>query len=429
MEIQGYEILELIGEGGMAKVYRAIQKSLEREVALKVMNESLGADRQFCERFVKEGRIIAQLSSHPDIVTIYDIGFTGSNYYMAMEYIGGTNLKERIQQQKDLEHPLRILRHITSALGYAHSKGFVHRDVKPANILFNESGAAMLTDFGIAKAVSSNTQLTKVGFTVGTPEYMSPEQAMGLSIDARSDLYSLGVVFYEILTGHKPYKGKDAFSVAYMHVNSPIPRLPDTLAQYQSLIDGLLAKDLGERFESADELIESIDSVRLDDGSKGVVQSSTGRVRGKTEQLPGAHSGSADAVVLSSPSGRWLRGAGVGAMVLIVAAGLYVMTTNNDWLSSLDWGGNSAGEPAAAQKETEKTNSKGVDPVLQAKIENLLEVAEVHKSIGRLKDPPGSNAYEAYQMVLEIDPANPRALEGMSQLQRTLESLSSMDSQ
>jgi serine/threonine-protein kinase PpkA len=429
MEISGYEIVELIGQGGMAKVYRAIQKSLEREVALKVMSESLGADRQFCERFVKEGRIIAQLSSHPDIVTIYDIGFTGSNYYMAMEYIGGANLKQRIQQQKDLEHPLAILRQISSALGYAHSKGFVHRDVKPANILFNENGAAMLTDFGIAKAVSSNTQLTKVGFTVGTPEYMSPEQAMGLSTDARSDLYSLGVVFYEILTGHKPFKGKDAFSVAYMHVNSPIPKLPDTLGQYQTLIDGLLAKDLGERFENADKLIESIDSVGLDDDSKGVVQSPTGRIKRKTAQLKGSHSGSADAVVLSSPSGKWVRGAGVGAMVLIVAAGLYVVTTNKDWLTDLDWGGKGDGEPAATQRETEKSKSKGVDQVLQAKIENLLEVAEVHKSIGRLKDPPGSNAYEAYRMVLEIDPENPRALEGMSQVQRMLESLSSMDSQ
>jgi serine/threonine-protein kinase PpkA len=429
MEIPGYEIVELIGQGGMAKVYRAIQKSLEREVALKVMDESLGADRQFCERFVKEGRIIAQLSSHPDIVTVYDIGFTGSNYYMAMEYIGGDNLKQRIQQHTDLEHPLRILRQISSALGYAHSKGFVHRDVKPANILFNENGAAMLTDFGIAKAVSSNTQLTKVGFTVGTPEYMSPEQAMGASIDARSDLYSLGVVFYEILTGHKPYQGKDAFSLAYMHINSPIPKLPDTLNKYQILVDGLLAKDPGGRFDNADKLMECIESIDLEYDSKGAVQASTGRAERKTRHLKGSRSDSADAAVLSSPFWRWMRGAGVGAMVLIVAAGLYLVTTNNDWLADLDWDGGRDGGSDATQQGTEKDKSKGVDPAMQAKIENLLEVAEVHRSIGRLKDPPGSNAYEAYQMVLEIDPENPRALEGISQVERMQESLSGMGPQ
>ena len=226
MQIPGYKIKALIGQGGMAKVYLAIQESLQREVALKVMAESLSSDPQFRDRFLKEGRIIAQLSSHPDIVTIYDIGYAGAHYYMAMEYFGGNNLKQRIKKQIGLDQPLIIIRQIASALGHAHSKGFVHRDVKPANILFREDGAAMLTDFGIAKAMSSETQLTKVGFTVGTPDYMSPEQAMGLAVDARSDLYSLGVVMHEILTGDKPYKGKDAFSMAYMHVHNPIPQLP-----------------------------------------------------------------------------------------------------------------------------------------------------------------------------------------------------------
>ncbi|MEN8129419.1 MAG: serine/threonine-protein kinase [Pseudomonadota bacterium] len=413
MEIPGYKIESLIGQGGMAKVYLAIQESLQRKVALKVMAESLGGDAQFCERFLKEGRIIAQLSSHPDIVTIYDIGYTGSVYYMAMEYIEGADLKQRIQRKTDLDQPLAIVRQIASALGYAHSKGFVHRDVKPANILFNEDGAAMLTDFGIAKAVSSNTQLTQVGFTVGTPEYMSPEQAMGLEIDARSDLYSLGIVFYEVLTGHKPFTGKDPFSLAYMHVNSPVPRLTEELGCYQPLIDGLLAKQPEQRFESAARLIECIDEIGRSPGSGNHGRNttlSTDRATRLATQVTAPVGEVTGSVVWGRSNRRWVWGGGLGLMVLSVIGVLYLTNIKG-----------SVTDDGISVEEPRQSESKLLDPQLQQRIDSLLEVAEVHILVGRLTQPPGSNAYEAYHMVLEIDPENSHALQGLRDIEQQVD--------
>ncbi|QBQ53101.1 serine/threonine-protein kinase [Nitrosococcus wardiae] len=258
LKIPGYKIQRMIGQGGMAKVYLAIQESLDRKIALKIMTPPLDIDHSLCERFLKEGKIVAQLS-HPSIVTVYDVGCFGNYYYMAMEYLGGANLKQRIQQQAPLACPLKIIRQVASALGYAHAHGFVHRDVKPANILFKEDGTAVLTDFGIAKPLTAHTQLTAVGFCVGTPEYMSPEQATGKKLDGRSDLYSLGVVFYEMLTGQKPFIGEDAIATILMHAQSPIPSLPSQFATYQPLVERLLAKDPNDRFEDAGALITFVD--------------------------------------------------------------------------------------------------------------------------------------------------------------------------
>ncbi len=199
IELPGFDIERELGEGAMATVYLATQRSLQRKVALKVMAAALAADPSFAERFLREGRTLARLS-HPNTVTIHDIGNVGSCYYMAMEYLPNGTLKERIQQGLDPEQGLAYVRQVAAALGYAHSQGLVHRDVKPANILFRADGTAVLSDFGIAKSIEDNTQFTQVGFAVGTPSYMSPEQARGQEIDGRADLYALGVVLYEILT-------------------------------------------------------------------------------------------------------------------------------------------------------------------------------------------------------------------------------------
>ncbi|KFF36690.1 serine/threonine protein kinase [Pseudomonas aeruginosa VRFPA01] len=268
IELPGFDIERELGEGAMATVYLATQRSLQRKVALKVMAAALAADPSFAERFLREGRTLARLS-HPNTVTIHDIGNVGSCYYMAMEYLPNGTLKERIQQGLDPELGLAYVRQVAAALGYAHSQGLVHRDVKPANILFRADGTAVLSDFGIAKSIEDNTQFTQVGFAVGTPSYMSPEQARGQEIDGRADLYALGVVLYEILTGKLPYNGKDSLSTALAHLTEPLPELPIEQGRYQDILRQLLAKDPAERFPTAGALIAALDRLAPSAGQGG----------------------------------------------------------------------------------------------------------------------------------------------------------------
>ncbi|NIF17291.1 serine/threonine-protein kinase [Pantoea sp. Cy-639] len=258
MQIPGFDIDREIGQGAMASVYLATQRSLERKVALKIMAASLAADPTFCERFLREGRTLARLA-HPNIATIHDIGNVGELYYMAMEYLPNGTLKERIAHGLTPEQGLAYVRQIAQALGYAHAQGLVHRDVKPANILFRADGAAVLSDFGIAKSLDDRTQFTQAGFAVGTPSYMSPEQARGLEIDGRADLYALGVVLYEILVGKLPYNGNDALSTALAHLTEPLPALPVEHGRYQDILRGLLAKEPDERFADAAALLAALD--------------------------------------------------------------------------------------------------------------------------------------------------------------------------
>ncbi len=256
-QIPGYRIEKIIGRSAMSSVYLAIQESLDRRVALKVLSPGLAVDPAFSKRFVKEGKIVAKLA-HPHIVTIYDTGVHQDYSYIAMEYLEAGTLKERIKQGLSPEQAVRILVQIAQALGYAHRQNCVHRDIKPANILFRDPETAVLSDFGIAKNLEDKTQLTAAGWRIGTPNYMSPEQALGKPVDARCDLYSLGVVFYEALTGSRPYKGADAFETALMHVKEPIPTLPEPLRQFQSTINRLLAKTPEARFATAEELVQVV---------------------------------------------------------------------------------------------------------------------------------------------------------------------------
>ncbi|MBC3197273.1 serine/threonine-protein kinase [Pseudomonas poae] len=261
--IPGYDIDGEIGEGAMASVYLATQRSLERKVALKVMAAALAADPSFCERFLREGKTLARLS-HPHTVTIHDIGNVGELYYMAMEYLPNGTLKERIAAGMTPQQGVTLIRQIASALGYAHAQGLVHRDVKPANILFRADGTAVLSDFGIAKSLDDRTQFTQAGFAVGTPSYMSPEQARGQEIDGRADLYALGVVLYEILVGKLPYNGTDALSTALAHLTEPLPELPVHHGRYQGVLRKLLAKDPAERFADAAALLVALDQLPMD---------------------------------------------------------------------------------------------------------------------------------------------------------------------
>lgn len=261
ISIPGYVIERELGVGGMARVYLAIQTSLERRVALKVMAAALAADASFSKRFLREARTIAALT-HPNIVAVYEVGVTPDHlHYFSMQFLPGGDFAQRMRRGVEQSEIVRVLSGIGKALGFAHQQGVVHRDVTPSNVMFDASDTPQLTDFGIARALSGSTRITSTGVSIGTSNYMSPEQARGGEIDARSDLYSLGALVFEALTGRPPYQGPDGFAVAYAHVFEPIPRLPPELRHWQAFVDKALAKDPKDRFLNADEFIAGLQAV------------------------------------------------------------------------------------------------------------------------------------------------------------------------
>ncbi|MYM63246.1 serine/threonine-protein kinase [Pseudomaricurvus sp. HS19] len=260
IQIPGYRVIRLLGKGGMAEVYLAIQQSFGREVALKVLSPTLAKDRSFSERFLREARIVSRLV-HPNIVTVYDVGVADGRHYLSMEYIPGEDLKQA-RSRLNLEQRLNVVRDIARALAFAGRKGYVHRDVKPENILLHEDdGRAVLMDFGIARTANLKSGMTQTGTAIGTPHYMSPEQAKGQEVDPRSDLYSLGVVLFFLLSGRVPFDADSVVAVGVKHVADPIPQLPEPMQRFQSIIDRAMAKDPAHRFQSGDEFIAALDQI------------------------------------------------------------------------------------------------------------------------------------------------------------------------
>lgn len=260
MDIPGFQTEKLIGEGGMATVYLARQESLGRRVALKILRRF--DDPVQAGRFLTEGRILAGLNHH-NIITIFDIGVFKDTLFIAMEYQESGSLEERIRAGLSPSVALGILEGIGSCLDFVHRKGIIHRDVKPANILFHQDGVPKLTDFGIAKQLDDDQELTLDGSAFGSPYYISPEQAESRVLDGRTDIYSLGIVFYEMLTGHKPFVGESHVHTIMAHLQEPIPALPENLTAYQPLLDRMTAKDPDERFDSAGELVGFVRAMRL----------------------------------------------------------------------------------------------------------------------------------------------------------------------
>jgi len=241
----------------MGTVYRAHDRMLDEQVAIKVLDRSLREDRVFLKRFEREYKLMASLRD-PHIVRIFDQGLAAERPYIVMEYLTGGTLAVRIHEGLASLAALRIVTQIARALDTIHSHGIVHRDLKPQNIMFRADGVAVLLDFGLARDVDTSSNLTRYGEVFATPRYMSPEQCLGRVVDYRSDLYSLGVIFFEMLTGKPPFSASNPADLVQLHLNAEPPRLPAHIAGYQRVLDRLLAKRPEDRYASARELFATI---------------------------------------------------------------------------------------------------------------------------------------------------------------------------
>jgi len=258
-----YHIREQLGEGGMATVYKAYDTRLERYVAIKIIRSDQVGATDFQMRFEREAKALAQLS-HPNIVTVLDYGEQDGMPYLVMEYIAGASLKSIVGRQLDYREAARLLLPIASALGYAHSHKIVHRDVKPGNVLIDEAGNPMLLDFGISKMLEANTdaQITSTGVGIGTPEYMAPEQGLGDPVDWHADIYALGVIFYELITGQRPFKADTPLAVILKQIYDPLPPARNLVPGLPEVVDDVLsralAKSPADRYPDMDSFISAL---------------------------------------------------------------------------------------------------------------------------------------------------------------------------
>ena len=431
IDIPGYRLLRPIGEGGMASVFLAVQQSLDREVALKVMSPVLAANTEFASRFLVEGKITAKLQ-HPNLVTVHDIGCHKGVYYLAAEYIPGGTLKERIHEGGlSIADCLDIATDVAHGLDFAHQKGFVHRDVKPGNVLFRDDGRVVLADFGIAKAMDGSNSSTVAGTSVGTPDYMSPEQARGEPVDGRSDLYSLGTMLFEMLTGHPPYQASDPFTVALMHVTHPVPELPAELAWLQPLINGLMAKLPAERYNNGAAVVAAIQKLVAE--APANLHLSSGRKPGSSQRIgAGSATQQRTRISLSKPGERpaWLfPGVGIaGALVIALLAWKFWPQTTEPVaeqaptvVPSAPLAGTNAplatnfadagGAPALAPQEVETALTQA-DAYLKQGTESI-------ENAGRhLQTPVDDSAWYLYRRVLATQPDNARAKAGIAAIIR-----------
>ena len=256
----GYRFVRLIGQGASSRVYLAERMSDKSTLVLKIMDVATIKEPQALQRFVQEAELVSEVNS-PYVVRFLEHGFTKEYGYIAMEFFTRGDLKQRIEHGVSLGDALNYIRHIAYGLSAIHEQGIIHRDLKPGNIMFRSDDSLALADFGISRRLNETSELTRLGSVLGTPNYISPEQALGKTVDHRSDLYSAGVVFFEMLTGRKPFKAETAPALVYQHVHAEIPQLPAKLQRYQPLIEMLLAKNAVERFSSADEFVEYLGRV------------------------------------------------------------------------------------------------------------------------------------------------------------------------
>jgi class 3 adenylate cyclase/tRNA A-37 threonylcarbamoyl transferase component Bud32 len=271
--IQGYRVVSKIGRGGSSIVYLAERENDKQQVVLKILNATAGLDEIMLQRFVQEFDIISSID-HPNVVKIYDRGFSDRHAYIAMEYFPDGSLAEVIPKGLSARQALSLLAQAASALREIHNRGIVHRDIKPANLMARADGSIVLADFGIAKRLGDDLGHTRHGELYGTPYYVSPEQIEGSPATTQSDIYSLGIIFHEMLTGQRPFEAESVSGLIALHVSAPRPKLPEALARYQGLLDRMTAVDPRNRYENADELLEGIDGVWTREALRALKQDS-----------------------------------------------------------------------------------------------------------------------------------------------------------
>jgi serine/threonine-protein kinase PpkA len=393
-EIAGYAVLRAIGQGGMATVYLAEQASLGREVAVKVMLPEALADEVSRRRFENEVRTIARLE-HPHIVGIFEVGRSrdGLPYY-AMPYLARGHLGQCDFTQNE-PRVIATLRALLSALDYAHARGVIHRDVKAENVLFDEADRPLLADFGIALRHGYSPRVTMAGLAVGSTAYMAPEQARGENVDHRADLYSVGVLAFEMLAGRLPYLAGDALAMAMQHVQDPIPRLPRDKRHWQRFIDKAMAKSPGARYRSAQQMLEAVQRIERRRQSPGFALA---------QRLSDAF----------AYIGRWPRGVWIAAALLAAAlagAGLRRFdqdsspppTSATAQPSSVVV--TSSGGPATT---TNDPTSAMLRPAPESAAEPWVSAAERHMRARRLTSPKGDNAYDSLLAAWRADPGHAR---------------------
>src|SRR3954454_22740551 len=285
-----YELEELVGTGGMSSVYRAHDRLLDRKVALKVLHEQYMADEDYVERFRREARAVAALS-HPNIVTVIDRGEHNGRQFIVFEYVAGENLKQLISRRgpAPVTTAIELGLQISRALSFAHQQGLVHRDVKPQNVLLNGEGEAKVTDFGIARSLDVQHGMTQTGTVLGTSDYIAPEQAQGQRVDEQTDVYSLGVVLYELLTNEVPFPAENFVAVAMRHINEPPPSVRAVRADVSPRLDAAvrraMAKNPADRFQTMAELAEELEAC-LAEVADGGVTLRNARVRVRRRAAP-----------------------------------------------------------------------------------------------------------------------------------------------
>ncbi len=411
-DIPGYEMISELGEGGMATVFLAIQHSLDRKVAIKVMRRELrkstGPMPEFERRFLLEGRTLAKLP-HRNIVAVFDIVTREDIAYISMELLEGGTLAERMLGGLSLGEAIGVVVQLANGLEYAHRNGVIHRDLKPSNVMFRDASTPVLTDFGIAKQSDVlASRITQTGLVLGTPTYMSPEQASGREIDGRADQYALGILFYEMLTGSPPFTGENPMAVLMGHALQPPPPLPDDLKPLQPIFDRMLAKEPSERFANLQDFVKALRGLVV--GNDALVKqlgaitaaSTSERLRalGFSGEYTGGDSGFAldllrmpqtdPSIQRPNTSSMFVQVMQRPRLLAIIAAGLGALI-----LGIVLW--------AALAPRTLSQDD-------QYLVRTLLREADRLVDSGDLLAPPGANAFEDLQKVLQKDPANKQGL-------------------
>lgn len=403
-----YRIEGVLGEGGMGVVYKGFDPLIARTVAIKTIRKNLLEGRsgqELLKRFRHEAQAAGRLT-HPNIVGIYEYeeaekeGFP----YFIMEYVEGKELKDYLKMgvRFTFEQSLNIIEQVLEALGYAHRHGIIHRDIKPANVILLEDKKVKIADFGIAKL--DDTEFTQTGKVIGTPSYMSPEQCQGLHVDGRSDLYSVGLLLYELLTGKKAtavsHHGGFAQVMKGFTPDKPDTSDTKTIHLFNTIIKKALAEDPEQRFQNAEAFLEEIKKLRTQHAAN------------------------------RKGNPVWLLGGAIVGMLIAIAAVLLMEFNQKDEPSSPPLTNSTTQNPATKPPQqtrstpTEVTTNNRTAPPLSPeelkKIDRLLKVAKTHQLVGRLVTPSGSNAYYSYKMVLDIDNQNNEALNGIESISTEL---------